>query len=673
MAGSGSSGAWRRWLPAVAPVALALVVLWLGHPLRAAVLVGVAVVVAVLVLLGLPVDRWIMRAAVAVANAIGWVLTMLVGLGMVLVGGVLRLVGVDPLTPRAQSGNGWHATAPASVSDELSSSPFGAEHGAVAGTLAEPRGRRWARRSVLALGTVTALLLADLGIGLVWERLAPEQAAFTDAVNVTGTAPTADDPRADLPAMAPYPWAREYFREAASTRVTYWPFTETRPLPFHGRYVNVDGWARRTYEPAAAASAPVVWMFGGSTTWGEGQRDEHTIASDVARLAERDGTPVRVVNYGQRGWSHFQEMVLFEQLVAAGEPPDLAVFYDGANELNSQALSAKGVPSHTLADDYATTISGGIDPAVDGNRTSLVDQAVDAWEEHSAIRKVVRFLDDHVVGRAGAMELTSGIGVGRTDVYDPTTEDAQRAVDVYQRGRSITEFVAREHGVQPVFFWQPTQSGPPMQWANEHVGPPTVNLSDALDGHGDVYIDGGHTNEAGALLVAERIWSELRGLVGRSGRTPTTTEAPPTTGPTPSTSAPASSVAPPTGMSEAAAVARARAALDAAGADACAIRGWKVWLGALRASSPASVASIGDLAGRFLHEFAAAAPRSASSDAAVVEDLAGRVAGLLATTAYDPDRPLVPQLPAVADDSSTFLRSFSAVDSAIGARCASGR
>lgn len=46
-------------------------------------------------------------------------------------------------------------------------------------------------------------------------------------------------------------------------------------------------------------------------------------------------------------------------------------------------------------------------------------------------------------------------------------------------------------------------------WANQNISAPTINVSDALDDHQGVYIDGGHTNEEGARLVAERLWREL--------------------------------------------------------------------------------------------------------------------------------------------------------------------
>ena len=71
-------------------------------------------------------------------------------------------------------------------------------------------------------------------------------------------------------------------------------------------------------------------------------------------------------------------------------------------------------------------------------------------------------------------------------------------------------------GVEPFLFWQPVRIiGPPEQRAIAELTEPTVDISTTLAGHDDVFIDGGHTNEEGARLVAERIWQDLAPSVRR--------------------------------------------------------------------------------------------------------------------------------------------------------------
>ncbi len=221
--------------------------------------------------------------------------------------------------------------------------------------------------------------------------------------------------------MAGYPWREQYFTDIQKTLGGYWPFTEYRPYDFSSQYVNLDGWVRRSYEAQGGPDdQPTVWMFGGSTTWGEGQRDDYTIASWLARIAEDQGVPIRIANYGQRGWTHFQEMVLFEQQIELLDAPDVAVFYDGANEITSQSLIEEPVPTHTLTYQYSDKLLGTRivtqvpdTPGAASSSPALWAAAVDAYRQHSALHKVVRYVRSEIV--VGRLRTGGGAGASRPD------------------------------------------------------------------------------------------------------------------------------------------------------------------------------------------------------------------------------------------------------------------
>ena len=320
-----SGWSWRWFVPVLAPALIGALFFVLGHPERASVLWVISGIVLVLVFAGVPVDEYVARLAVAVAHGVGVVATGLVGLVLIGGGGVVRLFRRDPLTPRSRRGNGWQPAAGAAAAQRLATAPFGVERVGTSDTTARSGLGAAARSALLAVGADHRTSAHRSGR---WPRVGECQRAGTagggrrHSRQFHGQHANGRRPRAQLPAMAAYPWADEYLREVQTTPNSYWPFTESRPRDFQGKYVTIDGWARRSYVPADLPDdAPVIWMFGGSTTWGEGQRDEHTIASDIAKLSEEDGTPVRIVDYGQRGWTHFQEMILFEQLLAAGDAP----------------------------------------------------------------------------------------------------------------------------------------------------------------------------------------------------------------------------------------------------------------------------------------------------------------------------------------------------------------
>ncbi len=63
---------------------------------------------------------------------------------------------------------------------------------------------------------------------------------------------------------------------------------------FHGRYVNVSGGVRESRQTTGGRGRPVeIFFFGGSSMFGLFQRDEHTIPSEFARLAEATASPAR--------------------------------------------------------------------------------------------------------------------------------------------------------------------------------------------------------------------------------------------------------------------------------------------------------------------------------------------------------------------------------------------
>jgi lysophospholipase L1-like esterase len=367
---------------------------------------------------------------------------------------------------------------------------------------------------------VVALLLLDLAAGVAWDRTlgSPDVPVLSP-----GAAPLPGDgdqprerlvdtsARAALPAMAGLPWAEAYFFELDTMPSRWDPFLTNVALPVDGEHITIaEDETRASYEASGLPDdAPEVWFFGGSTTWGEGQRDEHTIPSEVARLAEAAGTPIRVENFAQRGWTIFQELLQLERQLAARPAPELIVFYDGTNDINVLAEQGGERPTVYNADDYAAAVQGGVVDAASGEVVqdeSLGRQAWEWWRERSLVAEVASGLRDQLaVAPAAAGDLTG----------EERSRALPAAVDVYQRGRTLVLALAEEHDVPVVFFWQPERSASdpddPIRRGAEMVGEPTIDLSTSLlevDPE-SVYIDGGHTNELGARLVAEAMWPSL--------------------------------------------------------------------------------------------------------------------------------------------------------------------
>ena len=510
-----------RWLPALVPLGLGLAFAALGRPLRALILLGLAALMALLVLAGVPVARWVEVAVVKVVR----------GLADVVLGGVFLLVAVPTWGWRRVRGRqplegspGWRAT------------PSGGDPAALGGHEAVS-GATISTRLLAAVGVVVVLLAADYGIGWTWDRAYPtgdpvvaDQPAVATGSPADASATTTTllpDPRAGAAPMAASSWAAQYFEDLRGQQFGYWPFTGDRPEDYATRYINIDDWVRRSWEPTDAAGAPSVWFFGGSAMFGEGQRDEHTIPSEVARLAAAEGLPIQVRNYGQRGWVHMQEALLFEQQLAIKARPEFSVFYDGPNDLQAAAMFRDAVPTDLHADEYALILrnkqidSSQIAPSEASDDVDLIE----TYAKHSAVRKVVRWLTSQPAGASPSETAapsrssmpaqdggSSSVRNSDGNIIWGTVDDGEQGIDIYGRARAISTFVGQQAGVETTYFWQPvatTQDA--VGYAREHLPKGVVDLSDVFgDEADDVYIDTTHTNEAGARMVAEAMWANLK-------------------------------------------------------------------------------------------------------------------------------------------------------------------
>lgn len=354
---------------------------------------------------------------------------------------------------------------------------------------------------ITALGVVAALVIADLAAGAVMSAvgMAPD-----DRGEIRHDVERAVRTTMASPAISSEPWANEYGDALIDYQLsgeTYVPFLVHDPRAFHSRYLSTTDAERVSYQPRAAAGVePLrIAFLGGSVMFGVGQRDEHTIPSEVARLAEAQGITVEVHNYGLPGWVSWQELQYLERLLAAGERYDLIVFYDGFNEFLVQSTGYSVDPTHLGAATMGRF-------AIDHHRDHETDQGVvdglrevgSAYARFSAVGRIIdRFRSGDPVGEG---ELTSAAS---------PEQQAGAALDVYGRAIHLVDDLAADHHTEVRFFWQPTKAG----WdpaVTDRLPDGVTDVSHALDGRqNDLYIDEVHTNEEGARLMAVALWDEL--------------------------------------------------------------------------------------------------------------------------------------------------------------------
>jgi lysophospholipase L1-like esterase len=128
--------------------------------------------------------------------------------------------------------------------------------------------------------------------------------------------------------------------ESHNLPLEYEPFTMFRERPQQGRWVNVHSAGFRLGKkplpwPIQRKNADdfIIFIFGGSTTFGYGIPDSETIPSQLQHhLSFGTKRAVKIYNFGRASYYSTQESILLERLICEGNIPDLVIFIDGLND-----------------------------------------------------------------------------------------------------------------------------------------------------------------------------------------------------------------------------------------------------------------------------------------------------------------------------------------------------
>lgn len=203
--------------------------------------------------------------------------------------------------------------------------------------------RRMVRASAdYLLKTVVLLIVLNIGLGVCFY--------FSDAYRARHPGPNAivrKYPHVGATLLALYPSMTK--DEVGLLLWETWSVRKMEPQlftgygesPYQGKFLNVSKYGFRVGANQGAwlpvhEGNFVVFLFGGSTTFGYGVTDDQALGSQLQPLlAKKLGRPVTVYNFGQGGYYSTQERLLFEKLIMAGQRPDLAIFVDGLNDFES--------------------------------------------------------------------------------------------------------------------------------------------------------------------------------------------------------------------------------------------------------------------------------------------------------------------------------------------------
>ncbi len=315
----------------------------------------------------------------------------------------------------------------------------------------------------------------------------------------------------------------------------YVQYVEFREGEYASPLLNIDSQSRRRVPGSCERDdAFTVMTFGGSTMFGAGVSDQHTIPAYLAAGFNRNGRCVKVVNYGAGWWQSSQSLIQLIEVLKRGARPQVVVFYDGVNDVNVVAFG--GVPGG-IAPDVAEAFTQAFRRLEFGEPLSAPGGRWAAWAHIARQSLVVRTLADRL-RPSRHKDLNNDFEVPQSDVL----KHVAALVDIYAANVRVVNALSKEYGFTAQFFLQPLLMvpGKPRTAAEAAAVkartdvrtldvtlfnlaydafkahpyfrslPNYHDLSGVFDGMtAELYGDSEHLNPEGNRIVAERIAREL--------------------------------------------------------------------------------------------------------------------------------------------------------------------
>jgi len=234
------------------------------------------------------------------------------------------------------------------------------------------------------------------------------------------------------------PWVFDYFHELDENlqeRAIWHSYVYWRRKEFSGNYINIDSnGIRKTHNITPLSEARSnIFMFGGSTLWGIGARDEYTIPSLVSKsLIKRGYNNFHIINFGEPVYVSTQGLIQLMLELRKGNIPDVVIFYDGVNDVFA-----------SFQNKYA-----GSPQNEDNRRKEFALNGINLFEY---LKYNSKMLSELVRITKNALEDKFHKDLS---FYGDTL--SEKTISYYFYNMGLVEKIAKEHQFSFYAFWQPT-------------------------------------------------------------------------------------------------------------------------------------------------------------------------------------------------------------------------
>lgn len=345
------------------------------------------------------------------------------------------------------------------------------------------------------------------------------------------------DPRIQADCYQNSEWVNDYYKEFYACNVEEWDsYDYWRRKPFSGKYINVDVNQRRktVYEndnPIKINPDCRIFMFGGSTMWGSGVRDKYTIPSLLGAYLSKEGYYVEVINFGESGYVSTQEVITLMKQLRQQNVPNLAVFYDGINDVFS-----------TFQQGKAGLTQNEFNRKKEFNALKSKKRSLLVFLESLKSLATIRFIID-------LTNPDQKLNITYTD--QELNMLAQETLDLYHENMRLVYSLGEQRDFKSLFYWQPTVFDKRslsdyekereqdvdflrdfLKSVNKHVVTENINheslyyfdISDIFEDEKEpVFIDYCHVSEYGNSVIAKRMKQDIISIL-ESEKEPKTEE-----------------------------------------------------------------------------------------------------------------------------------------------------
>lgn len=267
--------------------------------------------------------------------------------------------------------------------------------------------------------TILLLILGHYLLGLTYKL---------KELTVNTNESASGDNREILPVYNNYPSYSKYWKEhTKSTSTHFEPYFHWKRNTFHGASINISINGIRSTTPPKSHNNKTIFIFGGSTMWGTGSKDSHTIPSFLQQELNNSNYNYKVTNFGETGFVSTQELNLLLLQLAQGNIPDIVIFYDGVN------------------DGYAGAYSPAIPRDVQNLRSKFNKERkkntfIQLYETSNYKRLINHFVKNND---------------WENQILKSIDSNSNSTIRLYLEHIKQVKAIGKEYGFKSLFFWQP--------------------------------------------------------------------------------------------------------------------------------------------------------------------------------------------------------------------------